>query len=137
MDVLVLSPQSSVCVICTFDQDIMKQKLRVLRSGANVIESVEKEVTDNVRKLYHEQASNFIRDNGLDSEWEEKITNENIAHLSKGIEKLSQLMFKGVEIYARLSASPETIKLFPQKEEVKKLPLEVPKLTANIDSDEN
>jgi len=64
------------------EDDIVKQRLRVLKSGANVIEILEKELTDELKKDCEEKAKKLNDDTNL------TLGHEEISTLSMGIERL-------------------------------------------------
>jgi hypothetical protein len=101
------------------------QQVRVLKSGANVVEALEKELEEKIKEQYREGAERFIRDNNIKTQ----NGSEEINSLSFGIEKLANLFFHGVEIYSSLEAPKDVKNSFPQQEEVPKLASEILILT--------
>jgi len=92
------------------EDDIMKQRLRVSKSVADMIEKIEEEFSEELKKNCKEKAETFNSENKLG------LNPEEISTLSIGIEKLGNLLFKGVEIYASLEASDTTASAFPAQE---------------------
>jgi len=89
---------------------IATEQIRVLKSGANVLETIEKELTEKITKECNAKAEDF------NTEHELGLNPEEIGTLSKGFGKLAYLLFKGVEIYASLAAPPEVTAAFPAQE---------------------
>ena len=70
------------------------QTLRVLKSGANMVEALEKEMTEELTRECAARAKDFNTEHQLG------LDHEEIGSLSKGFDKLGHLFFKGVQIYA-------------------------------------
>jgi hypothetical protein len=97
------------------ENEIAVQRLRVAKSGANIIEQIEKELKEKLIEDCHTQAENFAQDNNCELNYEEQSS------LSKATERLASLLFKGIEIYASLEAPKEVALEFPKQEVVERL----------------
>lgn len=105
------------------------QQIRVLKSGANICEALEEELKERIKTLSDAESLKFIKENGIKTE----NGNEESNSLAKAIERLVELHFKGVEIYASLEAPKEVASSFPSQEEALKLATEILKLSAPTD----
>jgi len=92
------------------ENDIMLQKLRALKSGADVIENIARELSEKLKEDCTQKARNISDEDGL------SLNHEEVSSLVIGTEKLANLLFKGVEIYASLEASKITTDAFPKQE---------------------
>ena len=92
------------------DDAIIKEKLRVLKSGANAIENIEKELSAELKKDCNVKAAVLNEDNNLE------LNPEELSTLSMGIERLANLLFAGVKFYASLEASDAVANAFPHQE---------------------
>lgn len=119
--------------ICKHVLDIQQgiQKIRVLKSGASVIEKMEEEIDELIKERSRAETETFIKNNIAIENDNEK--NEKINSLMIAMEKLIKLHFKGVEIYASLEAKKDVASLFPDQEEILKLANEILKLPAHND----
>ena len=104
------------------EHEIAKQNVRVYTSIANSIEAMEKEFTENIKLITRKRAEEFVKENAPDSR-PDKITS-----LVFGIDKLSDLFFRGVEIHPSIAAPKEVAKSFPSQDEFLKLAAEKEKL---------
>ena len=116
------------------EQDKMKQQVRAYKAGAGFLEALEKEATEKIKGLCQADAKKIIKENKLDEKTEKTIVNENANALAIGIEKLANLMIKGVEVYASIEAPKDVAESFPLQEERLKLAMEILKLPANTDA---
>jgi hypothetical protein len=82
----------------------------VLKSGADLIENVERELSEKLKEDCAEKARIFNDENDL------SLNHEEVSSLAVGIEKLGSLFYKGVEIYASLEAPNTTASAFPTQE---------------------
>jgi hypothetical protein len=108
-------------------QQEFKQRLRVFKKGASFIEEIDREFKQKISDEIREKADKIVSENMPDSE----NRNEEINSLYFGIEKLADLMFRGVEIYASLEAPKEVTELFPKQEETLTLAKEILKLKSS------
>lgn len=92
------------------DDEVAKQRIRVLSSGASVIESLEKEMTDVLKKECIDMAKHFTVEHKLELNPEEEST------LAFGFERLGKLLYQGIEIYASIEAPDATKAAFPSLE---------------------
>ena len=129
-----LSIIGSLCKIA-FDvsqkiQDYRKteEHIRVLKSGADTVEAMTAELKEKIKSDSRSAAEEFIADNRLAT-----TNGEEIASVAAGIESLAELILKGVEIYASLSAPENVAKSFPAGKETLKLMKETLNLPTRTD----
>jgi len=120
--------------ICQKVLDVRKgiHQIRVLKSGANVIEAMEKEVLAKIKVESRIAAETFLK-NIKTTETNDEA-NENITSLAIGIEKMINLYFKGVEIYASLEEPKDVASAFPNQNEIANLTNEILKLPIHQDN---
>lgn len=101
-----------------------EESLRAMKVKNDMIESVVESYNRVLPELIKNETQSLISELGNTYDGEEVTKTE------KSIEILSNLMSKGLEIYASIDAPKETKDLFPTSEEIKALP-GVPKLIEN------
>ena len=92
------------------NQDMMKQQLRVYKTGADMIQSLEEEMERKLKEQYQNDAKKIISEHGLSN------NNEDVVSLKAGMEKLTDMIYKGVEIYASIEAPELSQSAFPSAE---------------------
>jgi len=108
------------------------QDLRIHKSLANYIESMEKELEVATKKFNQELTKEFIETNDI---MLGENGHEELDRLEKAVDKLSRLFSKGVEIYAPLTAPKETVSLFPTYKEPLKIATKVRELISGEDKE--
>ena len=113
------------------EHQALKQQIRVYEVGANVIEVLGEQFTKEIKDISRSDAEKFIKENKLGTENDK----EEINSAAIGLDKLAKLFYRGVEIYAPLSAPKEVAEAFPMQEEVLKLAKEILNLPAHTDNE--
>jgi len=117
--------------ICRQVLDLRKAMLqfRVLKLGTEVIETLKQAIDQSVRELAYEEAKTILEDSGAG----QKDGNETLNSTVSGIEKLVNLLFRGVALVAPLAAPEAVAATFPAPEEIAKLAAEALKPPAQLD----
>lgn len=104
---------------------ITEQQLRIIKSTANVVEVAAEEMKKMIENQSREEAEK-IYPNDNSGNYNERLTS-----LSKVVEKMANLSYKGVSFSPPLNSSEEILNKFPYQEEIPSLPKEILKLKDN------